>query len=86
VGVGVCGLAAGVGGVCAEEAGGERAEQEADAGGSGGQLGPGHSAHQHALPEGSPRAGVRQGLAGAHRLQAVPDLEAESVLVDAPEA
>ena len=40
--------------------------------GSGGQLGQGHPAHQHAVPEGPPHPGLRQGLARAHRLQAVP--------------
>ena len=52
--------------------------------GSGGQLGQGHPPHQHAVPEGPPHAGLRQGLARAHRLQAVPDPAAEPLLVDPP--
>lgn len=77
-------LAARVGRVRSQAAGGERAEPAADARGPRGQLGSRHPAHQHAVPEGPAHARVRQGLARAHRIQAVPGAQAEPVLVDAP--
>ena len=47
-------------------------------------MGPRYPQNQHAIPERSAHAGVRQGLAGAHGLQAVPGAEAEPLLVDPP--
>ena len=84
MGGGVHRLAARVGRICAEAPGGAGAEPPADAGGPGGFVGPRHPAHQHAVPEGPPHAGVRQGLACAHRLQVVPGHAHQPVLVDAP--
>lgn len=72
VGVGVHRFAEGVGGVRVEEAGGERAEQEVDVGGSGGFVGQGHPEDQHAVPEGPAHAGVRQGVEDPDGVQAVP--------------
>ena len=45
-------------------------------------VGSWHTQNQHAVSKRSPRVSLRQRLACAHRLQAVPNTEAESVLVD----
>jgi hypothetical protein len=50
-----------LGRVRVEAPGGERAKSPTHAGGFGRFLGPGHSAHQHAVPEGPAHARVRQG-------------------------
>ena len=86
LGVRVCGLAARVGRVRAQAAGGERAEPTAHARRSGGLVGSGHPAHQHALPKRPAHARVRQGVARAHSVQGVPDHAPEPVLVDASAA
>mmetsp|Transcript_51036 Transcript_51036/g.169039 ORF Transcript_51036/g.169039 Transcript_51036/m.169039 type:complete len:231 (+) Transcript_51036:4205-4897(+) len=86
MGVRVRRLAARLGRVRAQAAGGQRAEPAADARGPRGLVGPRHPAHQHALPEGPAHARVRQGLARPHPIQGVPDHAAEPVLVDAPAA
>lgn len=69
VGGGVYRFAASVGGVRAEEAGGERAEPPLDIGRLERQLGPRHSAHQHPLPERQTHARLRQRMARTHRVQ-----------------
>ena len=75
---------ASVGRVRAEAAGGQRAEPATDAGGPGGRVGPRHPAHQHAVQQGPAHAGVRQGLAAAHGVEAVQRAAPLALLLDAP--
>ena len=86
LGGGVHRLAARVGRVRAEAAGGAGAEPPVNAGGFGGLLGPRHSAHQHFVPEGPAHARLRQRMARAHALQGALPVAAEPVLVDARQA
>ena len=72
VGLGVRGLATGVGRVRAEATGGQHAEPETDAGGLGGLLGPRHPPHQHPFPKGQTHPRLRQGLARQDRIQGLP--------------
>mmetsp|Transcript_10158 Transcript_10158/g.30033 ORF Transcript_10158/g.30033 Transcript_10158/m.30033 type:complete len:262 (-) Transcript_10158:2381-3166(-) len=73
-----------MGRVRAQEAGGDRAEPAPDTRGPRGLVGPRHPAHQHPVPEGPAHAGLRQGLAHAPGIQAVPAHEEQHLLVDAP--
>ena len=76
-------LAARLGRVRAQARRGAGAEPAPDARGPRGLVGPRHPAHQHAVPEGPPHAGLRQGLARAVAVPRAPGRARQPVLVDA---